>query len=132
MTPEEVKRKADAAEERSQTDEKGRFVTGSKGGPGRSKGSRNKLGEAFVQALYNDFETFGVGVIERVREEKPDQYLKVVASLLPKELKITDERDLTDDQLIERIRRLDDQIRPFLDALGAGEAGGGTETSVRH
>ena len=36
-------------------DEKGRFLKGTIGGPGRPKGSRNKLGEEFIQALYADF-----------------------------------------------------------------------------
>jgi hypothetical protein len=33
------------------------------GNPGRPKGSRNKLGEAFVEALHDDFETDGVAAI---------------------------------------------------------------------
>src|SRR5262245_36762420 len=36
------------------------------GNPGRPKGSRNKLGEAFIQALAEDFERHGAEVIERV------------------------------------------------------------------
>ena len=55
---------------------------------GRPKGSRNKLGEAFTQALYEDFQTNGVAAIQAVREQKPDQYLKVIASLMPKQLEI--------------------------------------------
>lgn len=93
------------------------------GNPGRPKGSRNKLGEAFLEALHEDFTKHGVTAIETVRSEKPDQYLKVIASILPKELNVNvnDTDAMTDDELIERVRRLDDTIRPFL-AL-AGEAG---------
>ena len=50
------------------------------GNPGRPKGSRNRLSEAFIQALAEDFERHGAAVIERVRIEKPDAYLKVVAA----------------------------------------------------
>ncbi len=65
------------------------FKPGQSGNPaGRPKGSRNKLGEAFVQALHDDFTIHGVSVIETVRVEKPDQYLKVVASLLPKQIEV--------------------------------------------
>lgn len=60
------------------------------GNPGRPKGARNKLGEAFVKALHEDFEKNGVAAVERVRDEKPDQYLKVIASLLPKEIEVGD------------------------------------------
>jgi len=104
----------------------GRFVTGNIGG-GRGKGSRNKLGEEFIQTLYADFQEHGVAAIEAVRTEKPDTYIKVIASILPKELKITNESDLTDEQLIERIRQLDAVIRPFLGAEGAGGAGSGNQ-----
>ena len=76
------------------------------GNPGRPKGSRNKLGEAFISALHDDFEQHGVSVIETVRIEKPDQYMKVVASLLPKEFKIETVSELTDEQLDSRIRQL--------------------------
>ena len=37
------------------------------GNPGRPKGSRNKLGEDFIQALAVDFDRHGTETIERVR-----------------------------------------------------------------
>lgn len=93
------------------TDEKQKpehlFKPGQSGNPaGRPKGSRSKLGEAFIAALHDDFEQHGVSVIETVRIEKPDQYMKVVASLLPKEFKIETVSELTDEQLDSRIRQL--------------------------
>lgn len=68
---------------------------------GRPKGSKNKLGEAFVAALHEDFQEHGVKVIETVRLEKPDVYLKVIAQIIPKEFTIkTDAFDgITDEQL---------------------------------
>lgn len=67
-------------------DAKGRFVAGNSGNGGRPKGARAKLGEAFLQGLFKDFQEHGQVTIETVRGEKPDQYLKVIASLLPKEI----------------------------------------------
>lgn len=67
-------------------DERGRFVAGNSGNGGRPRGARAKLGEAFLEAMYTDFQEHGVAAIITVRDEKPDQYLKVVASILPKEL----------------------------------------------
>jgi len=87
------------------------------GNPGRPKGARNKLGEAFIAALHDDFTENGVAVIQTVRSEKPDQYLKVIASLLPKEmnLNVTDAySEMTDDELIERIRDLSASFAPLL------------------
>ncbi len=63
------------------------FKPGQSGNPaGRPKGARHKLGGAFLEAMLEDFNTHGVDVIKAVRLEKPDQYLKVVASILPKEI----------------------------------------------
>lgn len=96
------------------------------GNPGRPKGARNKLGEAFIEALHDDFNEHGIAAIVKVRTDKPDQYLKVIASLLPKELTLNfgDERgELTDDELIERIRALTETVAPLLaDGTGAASA----------
>ena len=100
------------------------FKPGQSGNPkGREKGSRNKLGEEFIQKLYADFQEHGEAAIVQVRTEKPDAYLKVISGILPKELKITNESDLTDEQLIERIRQLDSVIRPFLSSEGTSDVG---------
>ena len=80
---------------------------GQSGNPeGRKKGSRNKLGEAFLEALHDDFQAHGASTIARVREEDPTAYVKVCASLLPKELKIERMDDLSDEQLDQRIKQL--------------------------
>lgn len=65
------------------------FRPGQSGNPaGRAKGSRNKLGEAFILALHDDFQAHGVAAIETVRKDRPHEYLKVVASILPKQVEI--------------------------------------------
>lgn len=66
------------------------FKPGQSGNPaGRPKGARQKLGEDFLHALRDDFEQNGPAVIQAVRTEKPDQYLKVIASILPKEIELS-------------------------------------------
>ena len=92
------------------------------GNPGRPKGSRNKLGEAFVQALQEDFEEHGVGAITSMRAADPGGYVRVIASLLPKEFKIETTSDLTDEQLDARIRTLANLVE-----IGIGQPAGGTE-----
>ena len=82
------------------------FKPGQSGNPrGRPKGARNKLGEEFLTQLCDDFEVHGAAVIERVRQEDPAAYLRVIASLIPKDIKI-DRRpdagplsDLTDEEV---------------------------------
>ena len=104
--------------------EETRFKTGNSGRP---KGSRNKLGEAFLADMLEDWTEHGKVVIEAVRCEKPDQYLKVVASILPKDLNINvnNADEMSDDELVERIRALAAITQPFLSLEGAGGITGG-------
>jgi hypothetical protein len=76
--------------------EPGREKTG-----GRVKGSRNKLTAKFVSALCEDFEKNGEEAIRIARTERPHEYLRVIAAILPKELDINDNRlkDIPDDEL---------------------------------
>jgi hypothetical protein len=85
--------------------EQGRTKTG-----GRGKGVRNKISMAFLEALSKHFDEIGHKAIEVVFEERPHEYLKIVASLLPKEFEITENKlvDIADDELdaiIEYARR---------------------------
>lgn len=58
------------------------------GNPGRPKGSRNKLAEDFVADLHAKWQEKGIAVIDAVIAEKPADFLKVVANVIPKEVKI--------------------------------------------
>lgn len=104
------------------------------GNPGRPKGSRNKLGEAFLEDMLADWKANGAAAIVKVRTDKPDAYLKVVASILPKDLNVNiNQTDhMTDEQLIERIRTLDAAIRPFLALEGEDGTGGGDRAATAH
>jgi hypothetical protein len=79
---------------RTERDGKGRFITGGKPGPGRPRGSRNRHTENFFAAFADDFERHGAKVIERVRVEKPDAYLRVAADLLPRNLDVSTTLDI--------------------------------------
>jgi hypothetical protein len=68
---------------------------------GRPRGSKNRLNYTFLTALADDFEEHGPGTIRICRIEKPHEYLKIVAGLMPKEFEFTDNRlgELSDDEL---------------------------------
>lgn len=70
------------------------FKAGQSGGPGRPKGSKNKVTEEFLRVLAADFKKHGKSVIERVREESPDVYLRLVAQLVPKDLDVKHSGDV--------------------------------------
>lgn len=64
-----------------------RFQPGQSGNPLGSRAKcRFKLSEAFVRELWRDFEEHGAKAIAEVREKRPQDYLKIVASLVPKQL----------------------------------------------
>ena len=64
-----------------------------------------------MQALADDFEAHGKGVVEKVRKERPQDYLKIVASVMPKRMEVEDvgpprrAADLSDDELAAIVGR---------------------------
>lgn len=82
------------------------FQPGNNANPrGRPKGSRNKISVEFIAALCDDFEQHGVEVIEAVRTERPADYLKIIASTVPKELNVSASSldDLSDEDLCDAL-----------------------------
>ena len=63
------------------------FKPGQSGNPnGKPKGCKEKLGEAFVQALYEDFQEHGANAIMACREQKPEAYLTAISRIVPKDI----------------------------------------------
>jgi hypothetical protein len=90
-------------------DERGRFKTGNIGG-GRPKGSRNKLSDVLLSVIVDDFVEYGADAVARLRERDPATYLRLVASLVPRELilqreeqAVSDYVALTDAEVVEML-----------------------------
>ena len=104
------------------------------GNPGRPKGSRHKLSEDLFKALAEDFENHGKDAIVKMREDRPGDYIKVIASLVPKEATLTINQfdDLTDEQLFEQYRILNAEIATYLPDGGSVKVGGGNQKKTEH
>jgi hypothetical protein len=73
---------------------------------------RRSFGDDFMDALQADFCAHGRDVIAKLRHDKPADYLKVIAALLPKQGAAQTEADpdpfakLTDDDLAQALEAL--------------------------
>lgn len=90
---------------------------------GRPKGTRNKFSEAFMRDILEDWEEGGAKAIKAVRENDPSTYLRVAASIIPKDININDTREAAFDNFIENLE--DDE----LDKLIAGLVAVGSHTA---
>src|SRR4051812_42297433 len=79
----------------------GRFLPGQSGNPGgKPVNARNAITKRFLDALAKDFDTHGEAAIQEARTDDPMGYVRVVASLLPKEFVVERPLDgLTDEEL---------------------------------
>ena len=83
-----------------------------------------------MKALADDFDAHGVAVIEKVRTERPHDYLKIIVAVLPRRMEIEDATDgkppekMTDDEaeaLIWKTRKQLDLAQAKARRLERGE-----------
>ena len=66
-----------------------RFKPGQSGNPaGRPKGSRQKLAESFLADLADHWQANGKQALQEAYKKNPVEYVRVVASLLPKNVAV--------------------------------------------
>jgi hypothetical protein len=93
------------------------------GNPGKPKGARHKLQEDFVKDVLAAWQTDGKTAITSMIADKPGDFVKMVASLIPKDvnLNVNSADEMSDAELAERIANLAAQLAPFLPG-GTGNA----------
>ena len=75
--------------------------------------SRRLLNQEFIQALLLHFRSHGKKAIERVAKEQPASYMKILALLVPREMKVDHTNPLgglSDEQLEAMIAELEEKI----------------------
>jgi hypothetical protein len=95
------------------------FQRGFSGNPGGNRHrTRHLLNQEFMQALLLNFRHQGKKAIEKVARNQPAAYLKILALLVPREMKVEHSnplKDLTDEQLEAMIE--------YIETLLAAQAG---------
>lgn len=108
-----------------------RFKPGNNGhGGGRPLGSRNKFAEQFIKDFIADWEVAGPSAIQNCRLVDPAAYLRIAASLVPKEFNLNNRTSLLD-AIVEQLN--DEQLGQLIDgltAIGAAAQGEGHEAEA--
>lgn len=68
---------------------KGQFLPGRSGNPGGMDSNKRRLDQRFVADTRLTWEKHGRQALERMAKENPVEFVKLVASMLPKEAAIT-------------------------------------------
>lgn len=102
------------------------------GNPGSPKGFRKRLAGDFVRELHADFNEHGAEAIAKCRTQRPAEYVRIIASLLPKQIDIREgELADTDDDALESFLTLARTAFARSLETGSGEGAATIEGSAR-
>ncbi len=76
---------------------------------GRPKGSKHKLQEGLLRKLAKDFDRYGAEAIAKTREKSPAEYLRIIASLMPKNVTLTQDAS---DTFLDALRLMQAMRKP--------------------
>ena len=94
------------------------FKPGQSGNPkGREKGSRAKFGEQFVKDFMEHWKEHGAKAMDETAKKHPDVYVRVAASIIPKELNLTNDSETTIQEFLEEYSG--DSLKELLAGLRA-------------
>ena len=86
----------------------GSWKPGQSGNPhGRPPGSKDAITKAFLDTMTTDFEKHGAATVARARERNPNEYLRVIASILPKDQNLRVQSDELSEKFAAMLERRD-------------------------
>ncbi len=105
------------------------FKPGQSGNPkGRDKGSKNKFSKVYIQAWSDSFDKYGEEMIEKVRKQSPEVWLKIASQLVPKDLDVRHSGNVSV-QVVNYGE--DDEYQPVNVAQGKGKKLNGDTAALR-
>ncbi|WP_339033626.1 DUF5681 domain-containing protein [Bradyrhizobium symbiodeficiens] len=107
---------------------------GQSGNPlGRPQGARSKFSEAAAQDVLKDWTSHGSSVLERVRATDPSTYLRVLFSIIPKDIAVSIENRTgpMDSAEMQAMRRLVAMIQATASAIDPETVFGWIEEDLR-
>lgn len=94
------------------------WKAGQSGNPaGRPKGSRTVFAETFIKDFMKDWNEYGAQAITKMREEDTTNYVKVAASLLPKDFNINLSSEADLEKFLEQFT--DEELADFVTGVTA-------------
>jgi hypothetical protein len=93
---------------------------------GKLAGTRDAINKLFLRDTIATWRKHGTDALDKMATERPSDFVRVVAALQPKEANVSVNatieqiQSLTEEQLIERIRRLDAEAGAL--AVDGGES----------
>jgi hypothetical protein len=82
-----------------------------KGGPsinpkGKQAGNRDKICRELLADMADAWQLYGIRALKEMAADDPTNFVKAYVGLLPKEVKVDATDNMTEDQLLARIREL--------------------------
>lgn len=82
-----------------------------KGGPsinpkGKQAGNRDKICRELLADMADAWQSYGIAALKEMAQNDPSSFVKAYVGLLPKEVKVDATENMTEDQLLARIRDL--------------------------
>jgi hypothetical protein len=95
---------------------------------GKPAGNRDRLCRELLADMADAWRSYGIRALKEMAQNDPSSFVKAYVGLLPKEVKVDAAENMTEDQLLVRIRELAANLGVESALLLAGAIGSGETT----